>query len=231
MPKGSFWLSSSTVDFNPIERSLRMKQPIVTIIAISSLIGFGVAQDRLTDIYGRTAFGELKGLEGQHILFQQSDQPGITRFLVSTVSMITLEDGRRYELPSDAVKLYQDFQEDIPPELAELSTEKREERPEYFTEGKFQAMKDYGGNDALGWGLLVGLSGGPFGWGLGYLIVSGQSGDIPRKYIPYLNHLEQQEIMDFSDGYISYVADRRKYKFNLGAGMGTAFLVILYLFR
>ena len=96
----------------------------------------------------------------------------------------------------------------------------------YFYEGQDRAKRDYSGGGALAGGLVSGFGLGLIGWGLGYLIVSGMSVDVPSKYTADLNTNDR---MRFEDGYSEIVKNKRKGKFNMGAGIGTLTIVLILL--
>ena len=96
----------------------------------------------------------------------------------------------------------------------------------YFYEGYDRAKRDYSGSGAFVGGLVAGLGLGLIGWGLGYLIVSGMSVDVPSKYTA---SLKTEDRMRFEDGYSEIVKKKRKGKFNMGAGIGTLAIVVIIL--
>ena len=109
--------------------------------------------------------------------------------------------------------------------LAQTNTE--EKKVDYYYEGEDTAKRDYSGGTAM----LGGLASGIFfrlayiGWGIGYLVVRGQSVDVPRRYTTDLDRYQRR---DFEDGYIDYVKKKRKKQFNLGGAVGT--LVTFYIY-
>ena len=107
--------------------------------------------------------------------------------------------------------------------LAQTNTE--EKKVDYYYEGEDAAKRDYSGGTAMLGGLASGLILGFIGWGIGVLIVGGQSVDVPRRHT---TDLESNQRRDFEDGYIDYVKKKRKSKFNIGGAVGTLAIVVLY---
>ena len=107
--------------------------------------------------------------------------------------------------------------------LAQTNTE--EKKVDYYYEGEDTAKRDYSGGTAMVGGLASGFILGIIGWGIGYLVVGGQSVDVPRRYT---TDLESNQRRDFEDGYIDYVKKKRKKQFNLGGAVGTLATVVLF---
>ena len=107
--------------------------------------------------------------------------------------------------------------------LAQTNTE--EKKVDYYYEGEDAAKRDYSGGGAMIGGVASGFLLGFIGWGLGALIVGGQSIDVPRRYT---TDLESNQRRDFEDGYIDYVKKKRKKQFNLGGAVGTLAIVAIY---
>ena len=107
--------------------------------------------------------------------------------------------------------------------LAQTNTE--EKKVDYYYEGEDTAKRDYSGEHAMFVGLASGFPLSFIGWGIGYLVVRGQSVDVPRRYTTDLDRYQRR---DFEDGYIDYVKKKRKKQFNLGGAVGT--LVTIYLY-
>ena len=105
--------------------------------------------------------------------------------------------------------------------LAQTNTEKN---VDYYYEGEDTAKRDYSGSTAMLGGVASGFLLGFIGWGIGVLIVGGQSVDVPRRYT---TDLESNQRRDFEDGYIDYVKKKRKKQFNLGGAIGTLAIVVL----
>ena len=97
---------------------------------------------------------------------------------------------------------------------------------DYYYEGQAAAERDYTGGGAVLGGLASGFILGLIGWGLGYLVVSGQGADVPHRYT---SNFETTQRIQFENGYKDYVKKTRKGKFNMGAGIGTLATVIVYL--
>ena len=106
--------------------------------------------------------------------------------------------------------------------LAQTNTE--EKKVDYYYEGQDEAKRDYSGGGAMVGGFASGFILGIIGWGIGYLIVGGQSVDVPRRHT---TDLESNQRRDFEDGYIDYVKKKRKKQFNLGGAVGTLAIVVL----
>jgi hypothetical protein len=106
--------------------------------------------------------------------------------------------------------------------LAQTNTE--EKKVDYYYEGEDTAKRDYSGGTAMAGGLASGFLLGFIGWGIGYLVVGGQSVDVPRRYT---TDFESNQRRDFEDGYIDYVKKKRKKQFNLGGAVGTLAIVVL----
>jgi len=101
---------------------------------------------------------------------------------------------------------------------------KGSQKIDYYQRGEETAQQEYGGGGATAGGLLAGASLGLIGWGIGYLIVSNKSADVPRRHI---NSLEPQPKMEFSAGYKDYVKKKRNSSFNVGAGIGTLIAIVI----
>ncbi|NQV41415.1 MAG: hypothetical protein HQ506_03590 [Candidatus Marinimicrobia bacterium] len=97
---------------------------------------------------------------------------------------------------------------------------------DYYYEGQAAAQRDYTGGGAVVGGLAAGFLLGLIGWGLGYLIVSSQDGDVPKDLTTNLNTTQR---MRFEQGYKDYVMRTKKGKFNLGAGIGTIGAVLFVM--
>ena len=108
--------------------------------------------------------------------------------------------------------------------LAQTNTE--EKKVDYYYEGEDAAKRDYSGGGAMVGGLASGFLLGFIGWGIGALIVGGQSIDVPRRYT---TDLESNQRRDFKDGYIDYVKKKRKSKFIKGTAVGTLAIVVIIL--
>ena len=108
--------------------------------------------------------------------------------------------------------------------LAQTNTE--EKKVDYYYEGQDEAKRDYSGGTAMLGGLASGFILGFIGWGIGYLVVGGQSVDVPRRYT---TDLESNQRRDFKDGYIDYVKKKRKSKFIKGTAVGTLAIVVIIL--
>ena len=106
--------------------------------------------------------------------------------------------------------------------LAQTNTE--EKKVDYYYEGEDAAKRDYSGGTAMLGGLASGFLLAYIGWGIGYLVVRGQSVDVPRRYTTDLDRYQRR---DFEDGYIDYVKKKRKKQFNLGGAVGTLVVVVL----
>ena len=106
--------------------------------------------------------------------------------------------------------------------LAQTNTE--EKKVDYYYEGEDTAKRDYSGGTAMLGGLASGLILGFIGWGIGVLIVGGQSVDVPRRYT---TDLESNQRRDFKDGYIDYVKKKRKSKFIKGTAVATLAIVVI----
>ena len=89
--------------------------------------------------------------------------------------------------------------------LAQTNTE--EKKVDYYYEGEDTAKRDYSGGTAMLGGLASGFLLAYIGWGIGYLVVRGQSVDVPRRYTTDLDRYQRR---DFEDGYIDYVKKKRK---------------------
>ena len=107
--------------------------------------------------------------------------------------------------------------------LAQTNTE--EKKVDYYYEGEDAAKRDYSGGGAMVGGFASGFILGIIGWGIGYLIVGGQSVDVPRRYT---TDLESNQRRDFEDGYIDYVKKKRKSKFNIGGAVGTLAIIAIF---
>ena len=107
--------------------------------------------------------------------------------------------------------------------LAQTNTE--EKKVDYYYEGQDEAKRDYSGGGAMVGGFASGFILGFIGWGIGYLIVGGQSVDVPRRYT---TDLESNQRRDFEDGYIDYVKKKRKSKFNIGGAVGTLAIIAIF---
>ncbi|SVE31867.1 uncharacterized protein METZ01_LOCUS484721 [marine metagenome] len=107
--------------------------------------------------------------------------------------------------------------------LAQTNTE--EKKVDYYYEGEDTAKRDYSGGTAMLGGLASGFLLAYIGWGIGYLVVRGQSVDVPRRYTTDLDRYQRR---DFEDGYIDYVKKKRKKQFNLGGAVGTLVTILLY---
>ena len=108
--------------------------------------------------------------------------------------------------------------------LAQTNTE--EKKVDYYYEGEDAAKRDYSGGGAMVGGLAGGFFLGFIGWGIGALIVGGQSIDVPRRYT---TDLESNQRRDFEDGYIDYVKKKRKSKFIKGTAVGALAIVVIIL--
>ncbi|NQV16202.1 hypothetical protein HQ531_12145 [bacterium] len=97
---------------------------------------------------------------------------------------------------------------------------------DFYYEGQAAAQRDYTGGGAVVGGLASGLLLGLIGWGIGYLIVASQDGEVPRHLTTNLNTSQR---MQFEQGYKDYVKKTKKGKFNLGAGIGTVGAILLVL--
>ena len=95
---------------------------------------------------------------------------------------------------------------------------------DHYYEGELEAQRDYTGSGAMIGGLASGTILGLIGWGLGFLIVSNQAVEVPRRYT---SELEAKDRRDFEDGYTDKVKKTRKSKFNVGGGIGTLIAVVL----
>ena len=107
--------------------------------------------------------------------------------------------------------------------LAQTNTE--EKKVDYYYEGEDTAKRDYSGGTAMLGGLASGFLLAYIGWGIGYLVVRGQSVDVPRRYTTDLDRYQRR---DFEDGYIDYVKKKRKKQFNLGGAVGTLVAIMLF---
>jgi len=114
----------------------------------------------------------------------------------------------------------------LPNSIALAQNKQKEDKKDYYYEGEIEAERDYTGSGAMVGGFVAGTLLGLIGWGLGYLIVSNQSAEVPRRYI---SELESKDRRNFEDGYINKVKKTRKSKYNVGGGIGTLFAVVLVL--
>jgi hypothetical protein len=93
----------------------------------------------------------------------------------------------------------------------------------YYFEGLRYADKNYSGTAAAAGGLIAGFGLGLIGWGIGYLIVSNKSVEVPREYV---SDLKVENQYKFTDGYTEKVKSKRNSSFNIGAAIGTVCAVI-----
>ena len=100
------------------------------------------------------------------------------------------------------------------------------QQKDWFLEGQAAADRDYTGGGALVGGLVSGVGLGLIGWGLGYLIVSNMSAEVPHRHLASLSTSEKES---FKDGYTQKVKKTRKSSFSIGAGIGTLVAVVLLL--
>tara|TARA_Y100000748_G_C15242040_1_gene389425 strand:+ start:75 stop:488 length:414 start_codon:yes stop_codon:yes gene_type:complete len=103
---------------------------------------------------------------------------------------------------------------------------KLEKAKDYYYEGRMQAERDYNGGGAVAGGLASGLLLGFIGWGIGYLIVSNQNTEVPRRY---LTELDTKDRLDYEDGYKDAVKKSRNSKFNSGGAIGTLGALVINL--
>ena len=97
---------------------------------------------------------------------------------------------------------------------------------DYYYEGQAAATRDYTGGGAVVGGVASGFILGLIGWGLGYLVVSGQGADVPHRYT---SNFDTTQRMQFEQGYKDYVKKTKKSMFNMGAGVGTLAGVVFVL--
>ena len=101
-----------------------------------------------------------------------------------------------------------------------------EDELDYYYEGQAAAQRDYTGGGAMGGGVVAGTLLGLIGWGLGYLIISNQNIEVPRRYVA---DFSTKQRMEFEDGYKATVKKTRNGKYNMGAGVGTLIAVAIVL--
>ena len=101
-----------------------------------------------------------------------------------------------------------------------------EDKKDYYYEGQSAAQRDYTGGGAMGGGAVAGTLLGLIGWGLGYLIISNQNIEVPRRYVA---DFSTKQRMEFEDGYKATVKKTRNGKYNMGAGIGTLIAVVLVM--
>ena len=94
----------------------------------------------------------------------------------------------------------------------------------YYFEGQQYADKNYSGGGAVAGGLIAGFGLGLIGWGIGYLIVSNKSVELPQEYI---SNMEVENQYKFTEGYSEKVKSKRNTSFNVGAAVGTLVAVIV----
>lgn len=100
------------------------------------------------------------------------------------------------------------------------------DKKDYYYEGQDEAKRDYSGEGATISGVASGILGGLLGWGIGSLIISGSSVEVPRRHI---SELDTKDRRDFEDGYQSMVKKTKKSKFNSGVGIGILINLVLIL--
>ena len=101
-----------------------------------------------------------------------------------------------------------------------------EDELDYYYEGQAAAQRDYTGGGAMGGGVVAGTLLGLIGWGLGYLIISNQNIEVPRRYVA---DFSTKQRMEFEDGYKATVKKTRNGKYNMGAGVGTLIAVAIVM--
>jgi len=99
-----------------------------------------------------------------------------------------------------------------------------EQAPDYYYQGLDQAQRDYTGVGAVVGGLAAGFGLGLIGWGIGFAVVSSMDVEVPHEHV--IGFTTQQRLT-FEQGYTKGVKKARKQKFNIGAGIGTAIIVII----
>jgi hypothetical protein len=100
------------------------------------------------------------------------------------------------------------------------------QRKDWYNEGRTSAMRDYEGLPAEIGGFVAGLGLGLLGWGVGYLIVSNMSADVPLRYF---TDLSSNDRLLFEDGYADYIKRERRGRFNDGAVKGLLVLGIIII--
>ena len=114
----------------------------------------------------------------------------------------------------------------MPSFLVAQESQPQEKAKDYYYEGRMQAERDYNGGGAVAGGLASGLLLGFIGWGIGYLIVSNQNTEVPRRY---LTELDTKDRLDYEDGYKDAVKKSRNSKFNSGGAIGTLGALVINL--
>tara|TARA_Y100000996_G_scaffold254762_1_gene200377 strand:- start:222 stop:641 length:420 start_codon:yes stop_codon:yes gene_type:complete len=114
----------------------------------------------------------------------------------------------------------------MPSFLVAQESQPQEKAKDYYYEGRIQAERDYKGGGAVAGGLASGLLLGFIGWGIGYLVVSNQNTEVPRRYIA---ELDTKDRLDYEDGYKDAVKKLRNSKFNSGGAIGALGALVINL--
>ena len=114
----------------------------------------------------------------------------------------------------------------MPSFIVAQESQSQEKEKDYYYEGRIQAERDYSGGGAVVGGFASGFLLGFIGWGLGYMIVSNQSDDVPRRYIV---DLDTKDRLDFEDGYKDTIKKSRKTKFGAAGAIGTLGALVINL--
>ncbi len=100
------------------------------------------------------------------------------------------------------------------------------QKRDYYEVGQIAAQHDYKGGSLLLGGFTGGCIFSILGWALAYVLVSDQEIEVPRKY---LSGLSESEVLLFEKGYKAWIIKTKKNEVNIGAGLGTAVGVFVFL--
>ena len=103
--------------------------------------------------------------------------------------------------------------------------EQEEEQIDYYAEGRMAGW-EYSGGGAFFGGLISGLLFSFLGWGIGYVIVSGSTVDVPGHHLRGLNRYDRR---DFQEGYRAVAMRKKKSVFNHGAAIGTVTIILYFV--